>query len=126
MPRTTTRVKTPTPPKLKKGEIYAGLTLHQGKPCHLVLLPGHDNLNHAAAGTWAKDKGGELPSRVDALLLWENPKTRKAIGSCWMWTSQTYAHYGASAWIQSFDYGYQYDLHKDGDYRARAVRRVPI
>ena len=112
---------------LKEGERYAGLTLHQGKPCHLVLLPGHDNLNHAAAGTWAKDKGGELPSRVDALLLWENPKTRKAIGSCWMWTSQTYAHDVAYAWIQSFLNCYQdFSLLNDYDYRARAVRRVAI
>lgn len=113
-------------PALKPSEIYAGLTLHQGQPCHLVLLPGGKDLNHAAAIAWADKLGGELPSRVDALLLWENEKTRKAIGACWMWTSQTYAHYGAYAWVQSFFNGYQDDDLKGFDYRARAVRRVPI
>jgi len=40
MPRTTTKARpTPKAPKLKKGEIYAGITVHKGKPCHLVLLP---------------------------------------------------------------------------------------
>ena len=114
-------------PKLKKGEIYAGISLHQGKPCHLVMLPGHAILNHAAATSWAKERGGELPNRVDALVICENPKTRKAIGSNgWMWTSQTYVHYDAYAWIQSFSHGVQYDGRKDFNYRARAVRRVPL
>ena len=116
--------KTPTPPKLKKGERYAGISLHEGKPCHLVLLPGDEEKNWKDAGAWAAEQGGELPNRHDALVLHDNLNDQ--FQRDWYWTSVPYAHNGAYAWFQSFYYGDQDGSRKDDDYRARAVRRVAI
>jgi hypothetical protein len=44
----------------------------------------------------------------------------------WYWSSEQPAAYSNFAWAQFFLYGYQGYYFKDDDYRARAVRRVPI
>jgi hypothetical protein len=113
-------------PAIKKGEIYAGITLHEGKPMHLVLLPGDEKKNWKDAAAWAKAQGGELPNRHDALVLFENKKTRGKHEATWYWTSQTYASNADYAWYQDFGYGSQYDDHKSNENRCRAVRRVAI
>ena len=105
--------------------IYAGTTLYNGIPMALVLLPGQaTDINWAAAGTWAKEQGGELPSRIDALVLFENLK--KEFSDNWYWTAAQHAGFESYAYVQDFDCGNQYWVPKVYDYRARAVRRFPI
>lgn len=118
--------KTPTLPKLKKGEIYAGITIADGKPAHLILLPGDEQKTWKDAGAWAKEKGGELPNRHDMLALFENEATRAKFEATWYWTSQTYARLADYAWLQYFGYGGQYYGRKGNTLRCRAVRRVAI
>lgn len=45
---------------------------------------------------------------------------------CWYFTSTQHAHGAGYAWMQSFYNGGQYDTHKSGEFRARAVRRILI
>jgi hypothetical protein len=48
----------------------------------------------------------------------------EAFDDCWHWASTQYSP--TYAWTQDFTDGGQYDGHKDGELRARAVRRVLI
>jgi len=106
------------------GGLYAGLTVHDNDPTELILLPGEFSGNWTDAGAWAKDQGGVLPSRVDALILWQNlpGEFRKEA----YWTATQHAAYPDCAWYQGFSYGYQYDYTIYGKLRARAVRRLTI
>ena len=104
------------------GGTFAGLTLADGKPAKLILLPGDEKLKWDAACEWAKKQGGELPSRLDGLVLLKNLKNE--FKEEWYWTSEPYAGTASYAWIQSFNSGTQDNTHEDLDYRARAVRRV--
>ncbi len=107
-----------------EGGIYAGLSIADNKPVRLVLLPGDEELNWKAALAWAAKQGGVLPSRFDALVLFTNLK--KEFKETWYWTAAPYAGYESYAWVQSFDGGGQDGTRKSLDYRARAVRRLPI
>lgn len=42
------------------------------------------------------------------------------------WTSTQYAGTSYDAWVQDFEDGFQSGNHKTNEYRARAVRRLPI
>ena len=44
----------------------------------------------------------------------------------WYWSSTQHAGNDDYAWCQNFSSGYQYDGRKDGQLRARAVRRFPL
>jgi hypothetical protein len=121
---TTTRLTIPT---LKRGERYAGLILNNGKlkgGHHLILLPGEgQNLTHAAALDWAKKKKAHLPERTEARLLWANqPKEFKPEA---YWLATPCGGLDAYAWVQRFYGGGQLYNHKNNEFRARAVRRVP-
>jgi hypothetical protein len=50
----------------------------------------------------------------------------EAFEDTWYWSSTQDAGNEAYAWGQYFDYGDQYDHHKDLELRARAVRRLKI
>lgn len=109
----------------RPGEKYAGITIHDGKPAHLYLLPGEiESATWKDAMAWAAKQGGELPSRIDHLVLLKNlkPEFKKTCH----WSSEDHADDSAYAWDQSFFNGGQDYWHKDNKYRARAVRRVPI
>jgi len=76
-----------------------------------------------------------LPSRQEALIIKGNEAAAgelfqeggtEAFERDWYWTSTQCAADPDYAWMQNFYYGYQYDDRKDGDGRARAVRRVPV
>jgi len=115
-----------TIPQLAEGEHYAGIIIENGRISHhLVLLPGE-----LASGTWkksidwAKKKGGELPTRSEQALLYANLKTQ--FQSSWYWSGEQYAPDDGYAWCQNFGYGYQNYYRKNGNGRARAVRRLPI
>jgi hypothetical protein len=107
-----------------QGGLYAGLTIDDNAPAELILLPGEFNGNWKDAGAWAKDQGGVLPSRVDALILLHNlpGEFRKEA----YWTATQPAAGPDYAWYQGFSYGYQSDSHIDIKLRARAVRRLII
>ncbi len=107
-----------------EGGKFAGNSLHEGKACALVLLPGTFTGKWADAIAWAKKLGGELPNRHDGIVLFDNLK--KEFEASWYWTAVVHPSDADCAFIQGFAYGTQGNAHKDGGYRARAVRRVAI
>jgi hypothetical protein len=78
----------------------------------------------ARRGAWAEKQGGVLPSRVDQLVLWQNLKGEFKKEA--YWSSEQNADDAAYAWYQYFSYGGQDYSGKGGEFRARAVRRVPF
>ena len=115
-----------TIPALNEGEHYAGIILKDGMPTHhLILLPGDlDDTTWAKAQAWAKEQGGDLPTRQEQSLLFAN--TKQHFESDWYWSGETHASDAGCAWGQDFNGGSQdYDL-KDDSSRARAVRRLVI
>ncbi len=111
--------------ELQPGESYAGIVLDdEGQPQHhLVLLPGQiEDADWETALAWAKQEGGELPTRQEQALLYANQKPQFG-GACY-WSCEAYN--SGSAWYQYFGYGTQRSLRKGALLRARAVRRLPI
>jgi hypothetical protein len=106
------------------GGIYVGPTLDNNERAHLVLLPEEFEGNWQNAATWADERKGVLPARIDLLVLWLN--ARDHFKAEWYWSSEEVAGYPEYAWCQNFSYGYQNYYHKITKLRARAVRRVPI
>ena len=104
--------------------IYAGRSIHENEPVELVLLPEEFSGNWKNAIAWAKAQGGELPSRIDLLVLWQNLCDQ--FKPDWYWSAEQYAGDASFAWYQSFDDGYQTSSHQYGELRARAVRRITI
>ena len=113
-------------PPLNEGEIHiAALTDANGELYHLILLPGdNDDATHAAQIEWAQSIGGDLPTRVEQALLWE--RARDQFKKDWYWSNETHHSESGWAWYQSFDYGTQGDYYERNEFRARAVRRLPI
>ncbi len=110
---------------LAVGELYAGIAFKDGAPSHhLVLLPGDVEKKWKAAGEWAKEQGGDLPTRSEQALLYAHLKD--SFESDWYWSSEPAASDASYAWLQHFYDGRQDCSHTSGSYRARAVRRVPI
>lgn len=107
-----------------KGGIYAGLTLARETALALVLIPGDEKLNWEDATKWAEKQGGVLPSRIDALVLFQNLKAQ--FKEEYYWTSEPYAPDSGFAWLQGFYHGNQSYGLKVNDSRARAVRRIAI
>lgn len=107
-----------------EGGLYAGLTLEGEQRAALVLLPGDGEMSWKKALAWAGEQGGVLPSRVDGIVLFKN--LRAEFKRDWYWTSEEVAGNADYAWVQYFNYGYQFSNHKSYDYRCRAVRRVLI
>lgn len=68
-----------------------------------------------------------LPSRGELLLAYAaNLKGAEAFDRDWYWSSTQHADASGSAWSQHFYDGTQNWGGKDGELRARAVRRVPL
>lgn len=112
---------------LKAGEHYAGIILGKdGEPDHhLILLPGEaESVNWAQTKEFAAKAGGELPTRREQSLLFTNLKEQ--FQPRWYWSGEQHASDSDYAWGQNFLDGYQSRSHKTSNYRARAVRRVPI
>ncbi|HXC40666.1 MAG TPA: hypothetical protein VN667_17145 [Burkholderiales bacterium] len=107
------------------GGIFKGLTLFQGKPMGLVLLDGDmDDDTWDKARAYADAKGGELPTRIDALVLFE--ANEGDFLEDVYWTCQTHAADADYAWDQYFTGGTQGSWLKSCKLRARAVRRFII
>ena len=109
-------------PELKEGEIYVGRI----NDTHVILLPGdNDDANWQDALDWAKSLGGDLPNRIEQIMLWADHKSQ--FKEDWYWSSETYERNSAFSWYQGFTDGVQYYTHKSySNCRARAVRRVLI
>lgn len=116
-----TKAPTTTP---KIGELRIGTSLEDGRPVDLFLLPGEFKGPWQKASAWAMEQGGVLPSRIDALVLFQRASTEFQADA--YWTDEQSASSSDSAWGQHFSNGTQYDLRKDYKLRARAVRRTPI
>ncbi|WP_455275146.1 DUF1566 domain-containing protein [Ralstonia thomasii] len=111
--------------QLNHGERYAGLILGKdGEPDHhLILLPGDEaELNWDDAKKWAKEQGGELPTRREQSLLYANLKDE--FQGTWYWSSEAHERESGWAWSQFFLNGYQTNYLQLNELRARAVRRL--
>jgi len=107
------------------GGKFAGLSLHEGKPVALILLPGErDDITWKDALAWAEEQGGVLPSRIDQLVLLQNLKPEFKQEA--YWSCEQNADDERYAWYQYFSWGPQSYCGKDNTLRARAVRRVTI
>ncbi|QGZ66306.1 DUF1566 domain-containing protein [Paraburkholderia acidisoli] len=114
-------------PELREGEIYlCGLVNGNGSVTHTILLPGdNDDANWSAQLEWAKSIGGDLPTRVELAVAFE--QHRDQFQRDWYWSNQDHEDDSAYAWYQDFGDGYQNDdLKSDDVCRARAVRRLII
>ena len=113
---------------LEPGEEYAGQIIGKdSEPSyHLILRPGEiSGKSWQESTAWAKDNGGELPTRREQSLLFAN--CQEHFEKDWYWSCETHKENDAYAWCQYFDDGDQNDNRKDvNDCRARAVRRFPI
>ena len=96
-----------------------------GRVTHTILLPGEKaDVMWKDALAWAKEQGGNLPTRIEQTMLWAHH--RKQFKSRWYWSNEQSAGVSSYAWNQSFDDGGQYDWRQDGEFMARAVRRVTV
>ena len=113
-------------PELADGEIYIGaIGDAAGNLHHVILLPGdNDDATWSAQMAWAESIGGDLPTRIEQAMLWANH--RDQFKKDLYWSNETHHERDKLAWCQHFDYGSQNGLRKDGEPRARAVRRLPI
>lgn len=104
--------------------LFAGvITAKDGTHCAVVLLPARgEDLTWKKAVEWAKEQGGELPTRPVAALIFANLKDRPQEG--WRWTSEEYS--ASYAWDCTFHCGYQFNYHKSYEGRAVAVRMIPL
>ena len=106
------------------GGTFAGLTTKpDGAHCAVVLLPDNGtDLTWAKAKAWAKEQGGELPSRPVAALLFANVKA--SLQPRWQWTSDEYD--ASFAWLCYFGNGGQIFSLKRFEGSAVAVRYIKI
>jgi hypothetical protein len=112
---------------LQPGEHYAGIIVgKEDEPSHhLILLPGEaESVTWKGSKDWAAEIGGELPTRREQSLLFAN--LHDQFQSAWYWSCEEHASDSACAWIQDFGSGYQGNDRKGSEFRARAVRRLPI
>lgn len=116
--------KKPALPKLAKGEVYVGITLHDDKLHHLILLPGSTKTGWKSAGEWAKAQGGVLPSRHDGLVLLKHALAQFEREAYWL--DEQLADDPSFAWFQGFGWGTQCSVGLGWELRARAVRRVLV
>jgi len=112
---------------MTNGEAYAGMVIDaEGIPTHHLILIAisSGDMHWKEADQWAKDKGGELPSRSEQALLYANLKAK--FDSAWYWSSEIHKEDKKYAWFQGFFNGSQHYNLIDLTLRACAVRRLPI
>lgn len=111
-----------TTPELNEGERYiGGIVSADGTTTHIILLPGDIEANWNDAMAWAKEQGGDLPTRVEQALMFATAKDEFKPRA--HWSNQSASGY---AWCQGFDFGRQNGYLKLTELRARAVRRLVI
>lgn len=114
-------------PALREGERFVGTIVRpDGSGHHIIRMaaePGK-RLNWKDAMAFAAEKGGELPDRPEAALMFAT--ARKDLEEEWYWTREQHAGSAAYAWVQLFGYGLQGNTRKGTQCRVVLVRRVPI
>ena len=115
-----------TLPPLAEGEIYVGaIGDTTGNAHHVILIPGdNDDATWQHQKKWAASIGGELPTRLEQALLWQN--CREHFKKDWYWSSEEHVSEPGWAWFQTFDSGTQGNTRQNVQLRARAVRRLII
>lgn len=118
-------------PPLAEGETYIGVIGDKnGDVYHLILLPGDSNpAPQAKQLDWAKSIGGELPNKIEAMMLFVHAKDHFKDEAYWIVETlidPDDPEDDAWAWVQHFHDGYQHGSHKSNGNRARAIRRQPI
>lgn len=120
-----------TIPPLSEGEIYIGAIGNKiGDVYHLILLAGEsDRAPQEKQIEWAKSIGGDLPNKLEAMMLFCHAKDQFQDEA--YWTNETFVDPDdpedtAWAWCQGFSYGRQSIYHENRALRARAVRRLVI
>lgn len=110
-------------PALKKNEKWVGTIISAGgRKNHVILLPGEKTeINWKDANKWANTIGGQLPDRVESALLFSCMKDEFKEEA--YWTCEEHKGNDSWAWYQLFYDGNQINYFKDGELRARAVRR---
>lgn len=114
-------------PALNEGETYVttlfDATTQTGY--HLILLPGDNNgATWQKQLEWAKEIGGDLPTRVEQALLFE--KHRDQFKKDLYWSNEAVSYWASWAWYQYFYNGGQNNNSQTLELRARAVRRLII
>lgn len=115
-------------PALKQpleGGIFCGvITLPDGKHYAVVKLEAkpEKRLTWKAATTWAKEVGGQLPSRTIAALLFSVAKD--LFEPSWHWTNEPEG--SSCAWLCTFGNGHQYYYDTSCGGCAVAVRMIPL
>lgn len=113
---------------LRAGEAYAGVVLDErgNLKHHLVLLPQRpdERLNWKDAIAWAKEVGGDLPTRQEQSLLFANCKPH--LEADWHWSSEVYEPNSEYAWCCHFSRGTQHYGRQNHGGCAVAVRMIPM
>ncbi|KWN77088.1 DUF1566 domain-containing protein [Burkholderia stagnalis] len=115
-------------PELNEGEIYVGrISNTAGELHHVILLPGdNDDATWQDQMDWAKSIGGDLPTRIEHLVLLANHRDQFERDAYWSNEPDTDPGYAGWAWYQHFYDGCQLSNHQNDELRARAVRRLII
>ncbi|MEB2504603.1 DUF1566 domain-containing protein [Burkholderia sp. BCCIQ04A] len=115
-------------PPLADGEIYlGGFVYKNGDVTHTILLPGDNGrATWQEQMEWAKSIGGDLPTRAELVIAYEQHRDLFEKAAYWSNTPDDDPDYAGWAWFQDF-----YDGGQDGSLqgsllRARAVRRLSI
>jgi uncharacterized repeat protein (TIGR02543 family) len=91
--------------------------------CNAYTGGGYD------AGTWYLPSRDELSTisfhktaiNTGLKTLSDNGCTATQLGTGWYWSSSQYSSFYLNAWYVNFDYGYQYEYGKNGNYDVRSV-----
>ena len=115
------------PPELQKGEVYLGAFVSAGgqHQHHTILLPfDRDDAPWDEHMAWAKDRGFDLPNRLELLMMWSTMRQRFQQAA--YWSNEAHHDDSSYAWCQLFGNGCQGSGRKSAAFRAVAVRRSPI
>ncbi|WP_175760478.1 DUF1566 domain-containing protein [Burkholderia anthina] len=112
-------------PPLAEGEIYlCGIVDANGDVVHTVLLPDESGrASWQVQMDWAKSRGGDLPTRAELVIAYEQHRSQFEKAAYWSNTPDDDPEYAGWAWYQDFHCGYQYYDPQYDQLRARAVRR---
>ena len=115
-------------PPASEGEVYLGSFVDKsGDVTHTYLLPGdNDRATWQEQMEWAKSIGGDLPTRAELLMAYEQHRDLFKKAAYWSSQPDTDPGYSGWAWCQDFSGGTQYGNRQGYELRARAVRRLSI
>ena len=103
--------------------IFAGVITRNSAHVAVVLLYGRgESLTWAKANEWAKNQGGELPTRQVAALLLDNCKDN--LPTDWLWTNADANK--SLAWVCSIRFNTPYLHYKGREIAAVAVKYLEV